>query len=46
MADLVQKAKRQRMREKADRKVKLGMMRHLYIGLDMSECMGLQVSSD
>ena len=43
VSDLIQRAKRQRMHERAKRKVKLGMMRHLYVVLDMSECMGMQV---
>ena len=32
------------MIEKSGSKVKLGMMRHMFIVIDMSECMKLQVS--
>ena len=41
---MIQRARRKRMIEKSGSKVKLGMMRHMFIVIDMSECMKLQVS--
>lgn len=43
--ELIQKARRKRMNEKFGKGVKLGMMRHLFVVLDMSECMNNQVHS-
>ena len=40
---MIQRARRKRMIEKSGAKIKLGMMRHLFIVMDMSECMKLQV---
>ena len=40
---MIQRARRKRMIEKSGAKIKLGMMRHMFIVLDMSECMRLQV---
>eukprot|EP00094_Tigriopus_californicus_P008984 TCALIF_08659-PA protein Name:"Similar to GTF2H2 General transcription factor IIH subunit 2 (Bos taurus)" AED:0.09 eAED:0.17 QI:158/0.5/0.77/1/0.75/0.77/9/133/586 len=40
--ELIQKARRKRMNEKFGKGVKLGMMRHLFVVLDMSECMNNQ----
>eukprot|EP00095_Tigriopus_kingsejongensis_P011641 maker-scaffold564_size136232-snap-gene-0.36 protein:Tk11641 transcript:maker-scaffold564_size136232-snap-gene-0.36-mRNA-1 annotation:"general transcription factor iih subunit 2" len=40
--ELIQKARRKRMSEKFGQGVKLGMMRHLFLVLDMSECMNNQ----
>ncbi len=39
MADMLERAKRKRLLEKSGAKVKLGMMRHLYIILDLSDAM-------
>jgi hypothetical protein len=41
--EMIQRARRKRMIEKSGAKIKLGMMRHMFIVLDMSECMRLQV---
>ncbi len=41
--EMLQRARRKRLLEKSGPKVKLGMMRHLYIILDMSDNMKLQV---
>ncbi len=43
VADAIRKARRKRMLEKTGKRVRLGMMRHLYVVLDMSECMNMQV---
>lgn len=40
--EMIQRARRKRMIEKSGAKIKLGMMRHLFIVLDMSDCMKLQ----
>jgi hypothetical protein len=40
---MLERAKRKRLLEKSGAKVKLGMMRHLYIILDLSDAMKLQV---
>ena len=40
--EMLQRARRKKMMEKSGHKVKLGMMRHLYIILDMSDNMKLQ----
>ena len=42
MQDMIQRARRKRLLEKSGPKVKLGMMRQLYIVLDMSDNMKLQ----
>ena len=42
---MIQRARRKRMIEKSGAKIKLGMMRHLFIVMDMSECMKLQVTT-
>ena len=39
VADMLERAKRKRLLEKSGAKVKLGMMRHLYIILDLSDAM-------
>jgi transcription initiation factor TFIIH subunit 2 len=41
--DMLERAKRKRLLEKSGAKIKLGMMRHLYIILDLSDAMKLQV---
>ncbi|XP_059478483.1 general transcription factor IIH subunit 2 [Neocloeon triangulifer] len=41
VAEIIQKAKRKRMLEKKNN-ARLGMMRHLYVIIDMSECMSDQ----
>ena len=41
LQDIIQKARRKRLEEKQN-KTKLGMMRHLYVILDMSEAMKAQ----
>lgn len=41
--ELLERAKRKRLLEKSGARIKLGMMRHLYIILDMSDAMKLQV---
>ena len=40
--EMLQRARRKKLLEKSGKKTKLGMMRHLYIILDMSENMKLQ----
>ena len=44
MQEMIQRARRKRMMEKSGAKIKLGMMRHLFIIIDMSQCMELQVN--
>ena len=41
--EMIQRARRKRMLEKSGAKIKLGMMRHMFIVMDMSECMKMQV---
>jgi hypothetical protein len=41
VADIIQKAKRKRMLEKKSN-ARLGMMRHLYVIIDLSDCMSDQ----
>lgn len=41
VADIIQKAKRNRQAAKCNHN-RLGMMRHLYVVIDWSECMGNQ----
>ena len=41
--ELLERAKRKRLLEKSGARIKLGMMRHLYIILDMSDAMKQQV---
>ncbi len=43
VSDLIQRARRKRMLDKTNRKVRLGMMRHVYVVLDLSESMNMQV---
>jgi hypothetical protein len=40
---MLERAKRKRLLEKSGAKIKLGMMRHLYIILDLSDAMKLPV---
>ena len=44
VSEAIRKARRKRMMDKTGRRVRLGMMRHLYVVLDLSECMSMQVS--
>ena len=42
--ELIQRAKRKRLLDKSESKTKLGMMRHFFILLDMSQNMKTQAS--
>ena len=42
--ELIQRAKRKRLLDKSEAKTKLGMMRHFFILLDMSQNMKTQAS--
>ncbi len=46
VTDAIRKARRKRMLEKTGKRVRLGMMRHLYVVLDLSESMSMQVSGN
>ncbi len=42
VSEAIRRARRKRMLDKTGRRVRLGMMRHLYVVLDLSECMSAQ----